>query len=1098
MFHNVFEIKDINHKVIGLPNSVKSLYTYNVFKQKDSSILLVCNSLYEANTLYQSLIKYSTDVLFFPMDDFLTSEALAISPELEISRLETLNKLISNNYKIVVTNLTGYLRYLPDPKIYQKKYLELILNQIIKIDDLVSKLIEMGYVREAIVNKTGEIAVRGFVVDIFPVDSENPIRIEFWDDQIETIKIINVDHQRTISQIKECQIGPKTEFLTDQDIDVQNIKQRHLPEYGDVYNISAYLKNPITIFNNYDEIQSSYNLLVQEMLEYTKSMNYKSGTKYMNDLNELINDRNIYFTNFDVDILNTKKTYNYNIKSIDVFKDTTDEIKKKLQTYLKKYQIVICLANKYQANKVINEFNSNEFILTDEKKLFNDKINIIVKDISEGFIYDKLMVITNHELFNQKKSKTKYKTNFKLGVKIRDINKLNVGDYVVHFSHGIGKYSGLKTLTKNGLKKDYLQIDYKGDDKLYIPVEQIELISKYSSKEGTVPFLNSLNSNNWEKTKLKIKEKIENIAPELLELYAKRQSVTGFAFSKDGKEAIEFAKQFAYVPTPDQLRVYEEIRRDMEKPQPMDRLLCGDVGYGKTEVAFRAIFKAIMSGKQTAILCPTTILSSQHYNNAIERFKQFPINIALINRFVTGKQRQKIIDDLKEGKIDILIGTHRLLSADIVFKDLGLLIIDEEQRFGVKHKEKIKQYKNSVDVLTLSATPIPRTLQMSMTGIRDLSLIETPPVNRFPVQTYVLKENKQIIKDAIYKELSREGQAFILYNKIDDIEKRVAEINDLVPEARIAYAHGRMDKIRLENVMMDFTNREYDVLVCTTIIETGIDIPSVNTLIVLDSDRFGLSQLYQIRGRVGRSNKIAYCYLMYDERKILNDIAVKRLQAIKEFTELGSGFSIAMRDLSIRGAGDILGSQQAGFIASVGIDLFLEMLNEEIDKLKGKEISKEQLKENPTLIQVETFVDDSIAQESELKIEIHQKISKIKNFEELNKVKDELSDRFGKLPDNLIIYMYETWFESLAQKLKIRQIKQTKNFIEITLPVELTNNIDGQKLFMDVSRLNRMFRFGMKNKCLIITLDTIKLDKHFIYYLVDLMLIIEKCFTNEN
>ncbi len=1091
MFERIFNISQINNKVVGLSNELKSIYTYNTFKQLDEAIVLVCNSLYEANKLYQSLIKYTDQVLLFPMDDFLTSEALAISPELEITRLETLNELIVDNYKIIVTNLMGYLRFLPDVKIYKQKYLDLKLNQIIKIDDLVSKLIDMGYVKETIVNKTGEIAVRGFVVDIFPIDSKNPIRIEFWGDQIETIKEINVDTQLTIKKITSFKIGPKTEFLTDQKCDITNLKQKELPQYTKVVNINAYLKDPIVIFNNYDEIINSYNLLEQEMDEYTKNTQNDKNTKYMHNLKDIVTKKVIYFTNFDDEIINVKNIENYNVKNIEPFKGTIDKIKKRIEEYLNNYQIIICLSNKYQANKLINQFDSDKFILTNEQKLINDKVNIIVKDINEGFIYNNLMVITEAELFNQNKKQIKYKTNFKLGVKIRDINKLNVGDYVVHFTHGIGRYCGLKTLTKNGLKKDYLQIAYKGDDKLYIPVEQIELISKYASKEGATPPLNSLSGNGWEKTKLKIKEKIETIAPELLELYAKRQTVKGFAFKPDDKEAIIFAKQFNYTPTADQIRVYEQIKTDMEKPYPMDRLLCGDVGYGKTEVAFRAIFKAIMSSKQTAILCPTTILSNQHYNNTLERFEKFPINIALLNRFTSISQSKRIINDLKEGKIDILIGTHRILSDDIIFKDLGLLVIDEEQRFGVKHKEKIKQYKNSVDVLTLSATPIPRTLQMSMTGIRDLSLIETPPVNRFPVQTYVLKQNKQIIKDAIYKELSRNGQVFILYNKIDDIERQVAIINELVPDAKIAYAHGRMDKQRLENVMIDFINKEYDVLICTTIIETGIDIPSVNTLIVLDSDRFGLAQLYQIRGRVGRSDKIAYCYLMYDEHKMLNDIAIKRLKAIKEFTELGSGFKIAMRDLAIRGAGDILGKKQAGFIATVGIDLFLEMLNEEIEKLKGHEVIKDEIKETPTLIEVETTIDDRVAKEEELKIEIHQKINQIKNYDDLIKVKEELTDRFGKLPDNLIIYMYESWFEALTKQLKITKIKQLKNFVEITLPIEITNNIDGQKLFMEVSKLSRMFRFSMRGKHLVITLDTIKLDKHFIYYLVDLMLIIE-------
>ena len=634
-------------------------------------------------------------------------------------------------------------------------------------------------------------------------------------------------------------------------------------------------------------------------------------------------------------------------------------------------------------------------------------------------------------------------------------------------------------------------LEYKDGDKLYIPVEKIDLISKYSSKDVSAPKLSKLGSKEWLKAKAKAKKKAEDMAEELLELYAIRESKEGFSFAKDSKEQIEFEKNFEYEETPDQLRVTEEIKKDMESSKPMDRLLCGDVGYGKTEVAFRAIFKCILSGKQAAILCPTTILSSQHAKNAIKRFIEFPINIALINRFVNKEKTKEILQKLKEGKIDLLIGTHRILSDDINFKDLGLLIIDEEQRFGVKHKEKIKKYKNSVDVLTLSATPIPRTLQMSIAGIRSLSLLETPPAKRYPIQTYVLAENNQIIKDAVYKELARGGQAFILFNDINNMQAKQKELQKIMPDVKIEIAHGKMEKYKLENTMISFTKGKFDVLLCTTIIETGIDIPTVNTLIIIDADKFGLSQLYQIRGRIGRSNKIAYCYLMYDNKKILTEVATKRLKVIKEFTELGSGFAIAMRDLSIRGAGDILGSTQSGYIDTVGTELFLEMLNEAVKKLEGKEIIKEDERPTP-LIEVDTAIDDKYVSEEELKIEIHKKINNITSYKKLKEVKDELTDRFGQVSEKLIIYMHEEWFEKLASQIGIKNIKQTKNFIQIELDENLTNKIDGENLFYETSKLSRMFRFSMKNKKLIITLDTIKLDKHFIYYLIDFMKIVEK------
>ena len=576
-----------------------------------------------------------------------------------------------------------------------------------------------------------------------------------------------------------------------------------------------------------------------------------------------------------------------------------------------------------------------------------------------------------------------------------------------------------------------------------------------------------------------------------MELYALRESSEGFSFQPDDENQLAFEKEFIYEETPDQIRVIDEIKKDMESTHPMDRLLCGDVGYGKTEVAFRAIFKAVMSGKQVALLCPTTILSNQHYYNALDRFKNFSANIELLNRFVSPKKQKEIIQRLKEGKVDVLIGTHRILSDDIVFKNLGLLIIDEEQRFGVKHKEKIKQYKNNIDVLTLSATPIPRTLQMSMTGVRSLSLIETPPTNRYPIQTYVLEENRQIIKDAIYKELSREGQVFILYNNIENMTEKAREIQLLVPEARIVCAHGKMDKQSLEDVMIHFMDKEYDILLCTTIIETGIDIPSVNTLIIIDADRFGLSQLYQIRGRVGRSNKIAYCYLMYNKGKILSDIATKRLNVIKEFTELGSGFSIAMRDLAIRGAGDLLGSEQAGFVDSVGVELFIRMLNDEVKRLKGEKVEEETAETQP-LLEVATTITDDYVQEEDLKIEIHKMINEIHTEEDFERVKQELEDRFGTLNDEVLIYMKEELFETEAKELAITKIMQTKNFIEIHLPKELTNHINGDQLFLRVCSLTRKFRFGMKNQELIIILDTVNLDKHYIDYLMELLKIIKE------
>ncbi len=1082
--------------IIGLTPELKARYVYETFINISQSALLVCSSLYEANKYYQRLLNYTKDVVFFPMDDFLTSEALAISPELKITRLETLKELIEGK-KIVVTNLMGYLRYLPSKDIYRDSLIELEVGNEYMMSYFIDNLFNMGYSRDVLVNKTGEMAIRGYVIDIFPIGYKRPIRIEFWGDTIESIREFDIDSQLTIEKIEKIIIPPATEFLTGKKIP-DNVKYREIINYIKPRSIIDYINNGIVFFNDYNSLISAYDLLVSEMMEYAESINLNPKTKFMNDFNKP-NNKTVYLMNFDNVVDEIKNVIRYNSNEIENFIGNANDINRRLNSYLKdKYQVIICVNTQYRASKLLNDLDNDNIIYTNSNNIIDGKINLIVKPLTEGYIFNKIIVISEKEIFNKKDIHTAYKTNFKIGSKIRDINKLEIGDYIVHNVHGIGRYCGIKTLVKNGLKKDYLMLEYKGGDKLYIPVERLELITKYSSSDGSIPKLNKLGGVEWQKTKLRVKKKLESIAGDLLKLYAERESTVGFAFQKDSDEQLQFEKEFIYEETPDQLRAIDEIKKDMESLTPMDRLLCGDVGYGKTEVAFRAIFKAIMSGKQVALLCPTTILSSQHYNNAKERFKSFPVEIALLNRFISPKKQKETIKGLQEGKIDLLIGTHRILSDDICFKNLGLLIIDEEQRFGVKHKEKIKQYKNNIDVLTLSATPIPRTLQMSMAGVRSLSLIETPPINRYPVQTYVLEENNKIIKDAIYKELARKGQIFILYNSIDDMDVKARLVQSLVPEARIVCAHGKMEKRELEDVMIRFMEREYDVMLCTTIIETGIDIPTVNTLIIIDADRFGLSQLYQIRGRVGRSNKIAYCYLMYNKGKQLSDVATKRLNVIKEFTELGSGFSIAMRDLSIRGAGDILGSEQAGFVDSIGVELFLKMLNEEVNKIKGISQTSEEIISEQPLIEVATTIDDNYVSDEDLKIEIHQKINKIETKYDLENIKKELEDRFGPLNNDILIYMHEELFENRAKKIGINKIIQTKNSIAVYIPNEISQKINGDQLFLNVCSLTRKFRFGMKNKELIITLDTVTLDKHYIYYLLDMLDILENSLKIDN
>lgn len=1091
-FTTLFSFDD-SKIILGLNDELKSIYIYNYFTQSNESIVVVTNTLYEANSFYKALLNYTDKVLFFPMDDFLTSEALAISPELEITRLETINNSFDNDKKIIVTNLMGYLRFLPTKDIYKKSIISLSKNKEYDIKQLEKDLYNIGYNNETFVNKTGEFAPRGFVLDIFPLGMDNPIRIEFWGDVIDSIKTFDVDTQLTKSNIENIHILPNTEFISNIEVNEDERKQKNLIKYSEVTNISGYFNNPKILYIDYNNIKLGYQSLLEDILNFNQEKDLPNDTKYMFELENIDKENSLYLSSFDDVPFKNLKIKKYISGNIENFAMSIDKINAKLTKFINnKKTVIICLKDKYTVNKVIDELKNDNFIFTNLQGIYQNKINLVVKNINRGFEFDNYIVISETEFFNRKNNNVLYKSSFKYGTRIKDITKLNVGDYVVHVSYGIGQYKGLKTLSKNGLMKDYLMVEYSGGDKLYIPVEKIELITKYSANDGIIPKINKLGGTEWAKTKARLKKKIEDITQDLLKLYAERKRSKGFAFLKDTEEQAIFEAAFPFEETKDQLRAITEIKKDMESENPMDRLLCGDVGFGKTEVAFRAIYKAILSGKQVAFLCPTTILSNQHFNNAIDRFKDTGVNIEVLNRFVTPTKTKDILERLKKGNVDLLIGTHRILSKDIIFKDLGLLVVDEEQRFGVKHKEKIKEYKNNIDVLTLSATPIPRTLQMSVAGLRGLSLIETPPVNRYPVQTYVLSESKQIIREAVYRELARNGQTFILYNRVEEMESKKRELESIIPDAKIGIIHGQMTKIQIENIMAKFLNLEFDVLLCTTIIETGIDIPTVNTLIIMDADHFGLSQLYQIRGRVGRSDKIAYCYLMYNQNKILSEIAVKRLDVIKQFTELGSGFNIAMRDLSIRGAGDILGSEQAGFIDSVGIELFLNMLNEEVNKLNGNVPIENEVKDMP-LLDVETAIDDKYISDNEIKISIHKKINQINSFESLEKIKYELEDRFGKLSENMIIYMYEELFEKMARKVNIYKVEQNKNFIKLIFDEEFTNKIKVEDIFIETSKISRMFRFSTLGKKLVIILDTVYLEKHFVYYLVDLMnLILEK------
>ena len=1089
-------IMKLNKELFNIPKSLDNIiikglndtafchYINEVFENNDKNIVVLTPTLFEANRLLNIMSSYTDKALLFPMDDFLTSMAIAISPDLEITRLETINSLLNEEKHILVTHLMGFLRFLPEKKLYQEKVLTIKKNDNYDIKKLVNSLINIGYKRDIIVSKTTDIAVRGYVVDIFPVSSINPVRIEFFGDEVDSIRYFDPETQKSIEEIKEIDIYPASEYLLENDDNIEK-KQHLISIYNkNIASITDYLSNPLLFIKDYPQVKSVLKEIKDQIKEYHNEKDQDYDGKYMHSLKIIDNHEKVYYLSHDSMLGDNidGKIIDYKTKEIPQFHENIEAITHYIQSKSSS-TVVICL-KKYQIKSFTKHIDLN-YVITDIDHIFLGKINIIELELDDGFIYQDFVVITDKDLFDIRKDKKKYKTRFKYSTKIRDINKLEIGDYIVHNTSGIGVYNGIKTLSMNDIKKDYIELIYKNNDKLYIPVEKIDLISKYSAKDGVSPRVSNLNGTDWQKTKMRVRDKVHNIASELLHIYAEREIKKGFKFAPDEELQTMFESEFEFKLTDDQVAAIKEIKEEMETPHPMDRLLCGDVGFGKTEVAFRAIFKAIMNGKQVIYLCPTTILSMQQYNSAIERFKNYPVNISILNRFVSTKKVNEVIDGFNKGTIDLIIGTHKVLNDAIKPKNLGLLIIDEEQRFGVTHKEKIKKYKSDIDVLTLTATPIPRTLQMSLVGIRSLSLITTPPINRFPIQTYVVEENKALIKDAIYKELARSGQVFILYNHVDLIEHKVYEIQSLVPEAKIIYAHGRMNRDDIENKMMDFINHKADILVCTTIIETGIDIPNVNTLIILEADHFGLSQLYQIRGRVGRSDKIAYAYMMYKPGKLLGEEAIKRLKAIEEFTELGSGFKIANRDLSIRGAGDILGSEQAGFIDSIGIDLYMKILNEEVKRLKGEEVEEET--NEPPLLNIATHINDNYVSENELKIEIHKLINTIDSYDKLKEIKEEIEDRFGKIDYEMEIYMYEEWFDRIARRAGVIKVNQTKNSVELIFSVDSSKNINGEKLFMSAYNISPHFKFNYRNKCLTISLNTIQLPKHYIFYLIKLI-----------
>ena len=1056
-------VYDENKEVCGLTKELIAIYILNYFETHDDNIVILTSSLYEANNIYKTLKTYKNDCLLFPMDEFLTSVALAISPDFKVKRLEVLDELLTNKSKkhIVITSLMGYLKYLPNKS--ENKSINLKVNTTSFRDGIVSSLEEFGYTKTSLVTATGEYATRGFIIDVFPINAEKPIRIEQFGNDIEAIKEFDEDTQLSNKRLNEIEIKRISENTT---------------LYPNC--LLDYLQNNALFVIDDNQINTAYSLLQNTIFEYKVTKNIDKSYKYMFNKEEIFPNKI-----FKISSVNTftKNTILYESKEIINFNSDMNALKAYVTKESKKNTIIFTLDNDKQINIIKNLFNS--VIITDINSIIKNKINIIKGKLNKGFIFNQNIFISPYDIDNITKKEIKYKNKIKVGYKVKSISDISLGDYVVHESYGIGKYNGLKLLKVNGYEKDYIEILYADNDKIYVPAENITILYKYADANGGVHKLDKLNSTSWTKRKLATQKEIKDISEELLSLYTSRKKINTVPY-KDFDEELKFAFAFPYTLTKDQEKAIKEIDSDLKQNIPMDRLLCGDVGYGKTEVAFRAVLKAVLNGYQVAYLCPTTILSKQQYLSALDRFKNTGVSIELVNRHIGTKKFNNILNDLSKGTVDIVIGTHKLLNQRIKYKKLGLLIIDEEQRFGVTHKEKIKKLKTDINVLTLSATPIPRTLKMAMSGLRSLSILDTPPVNRYPIETYVIEENDLIIKDAIYKELSRNGQAYILINSIEELPKYAEKISILIKEARVITAHGQMDATSINKIMEDFIDQKYDILLCTTIIETGIDIPNVNTIIVLNSDKFGLSQLYQIRGRVGRSDKIAYAYLMYNPAKVLTETAVKRLNSIKEFTQLGSGYKIAMRDLSIRGAGDLLGSEQAGFIDTVGLDLYTKMLNDEINILEGKQ--NDNIAETTTgaLLPINTHIENQYVEDDNIKIEIHQMINKIKTKTDYENVKIELEDRFGKIPEKVEIYMLEKCAENIINTLNIK-IEVLTNKVILTLPKDISDKINGEKLFLEAYNINSKFELSYFNKKISIRLLTSLLKKNYIFYIYEIL-----------
>ncbi|HGL2514208.1 TPA: transcription-repair coupling factor [Streptococcus pneumoniae] len=1069
--------------ILGLSTSTKALAIASSLEKEDRIVLLT-STYGEAEGLVSDLISILGEKLVYPflVDDAPMVEFLMSSQEKIISRVEALRFLTDSSKKgILVCNIAASRLILPSPNAFKDSIVKISVGEEYDQHAFIHQLKENGYRKVTQVQTQGEFSLRGDILDIFEISQLEPCRIEFFGDEIDGIRSFEVETQLSKENKTELTIFPASDMLL-REKDYQrgqsalekqisktlspilksyleeilssfHQKQSHADSrkflslcYDKTWTVFDYIEKDTPIFfDDYQKLMNQYEVFERDLAQYftEELQNSKafSDMQYFSDIEQIYKKQSpvTFFSNLQKGLGNLKfdKIYQFNQYPMQEFFNQFSFLKEEIERYKKMDYTIILQSSNSMGSKTLEDMLEEYQIKLDSRdktSICKESVNLIEGNLRHGFHFvdEKILLITEHEIFQKKLKRRFRRQHVSNAERLKDYNELEKGDYVVHHIHGIGQYLGIETIEIKGIHRDYVSVQYQNGDQISIPVEQIHLLSKYISSDGKTPKLNKLNDGHFKKAKQKVKNQVEDIADDLIKLYSERSQLKGFAFSADDDDQDAFDDAFPYVETDDQLRSIEEIKRDMQASQPMDRLLVGDVGFGKTEVAMRAAFKAVNDHKQVVILVPTTVLAQQHYTNFKERFQNFAVNVDVLSRFRSKKEQTATLEKLKNGQVDILIGTHRVLSKDVVFADLGLMIIDEEQRFGVKHKETLKELKKQVDVLTLTATPIPRTLHMSMLGIRDLSVIETPPTNRYPVQTYVLEKNDSVIRDAVLREMERGGQVYYLYNKVDTIVQKVSELQELIPEASIGYVHGRMSEVQLENTLLDFIEGQYDILVTTTIIETGVDIPNANTLFIENADHMGLSTLYQLRGRVGRSNRIAYAYLMYRPEKSISEVSEKRLEAIKGFTELGSGFKIAMRDLSIRGAGNLLGKSQSGFIDSVGFELYSQLLEEAIAKRNGNANANTRTKGNAELIlQIDAYLPDTYISDQRHKIEIYKKIRQIDNRVNYEELQEELIDRFGEYPD-VVAYLLEIGLvKSYLDKVFVQRVERKDNKITI-------------------------------------------------------------------